>query len=250
MGNRLAGKVAVVTGGASGLGAAQAILFAREGADVMIADLQADQGEAVARTICDVGGRARFARHDVASESSWRLLMDATRKEFGPLSILSNTAGVIHPGAATEESLDGWNKILSVNQTGTFLGMRAALPVMAANGGGSIVNISSLLGLLGFPGMIAYSASKGAIRTMTKAVAMECVASHIRVNTIVPGAMQTPIQANVTAEADAWQRSRIPMGDLGEPDDIAFGALYLASDEAKYVTGAELVIDGGWSVSA
>ncbi|KPH64053.1 SDR family NAD(P)-dependent oxidoreductase [Novosphingobium sp. ST904] len=250
MGNRLAGKVAVITGGASGLGAAQAKLFAREGARVVIADLQEDQGEAIADAIRDAGGQACSVRHDVSSEASWRVLMDETRKQFGPLSILSNTAGVIHPGAATEESLEGWNKIISVNQTGTFLGMRAALPVMAANGGGSIVNISSLLGLLGFPGMIAYSASKGAIRTMTKAVAMECVSNNIRVNTIVPGAMQTPIQANVTAEADAWQRSKIPMGDLGEPDDIAFGALYLSSDEAKYVTGAELVIDGGWSVSA
>lgn len=250
MAGRLDGKVAIVTGGASGLGAAQALLFGREGAKVVIADMQDEPARNIEAEIRGAGGDAIYVKTDVTSESDWAQLVDTAVSHFGSLTVLSNTAGIIHPGATLDESLGGWNAIMNVNQTGTFLGMRAAIPHMAKTGRASIINISSLLGIRGFAGMISYSASKGAIRTMTMVTAMECVKQGIRVNTIIPGAMRTPIQENVTPEQDAWQRSRIPMGDLGEPNDIAYGALFLASDESKYVTGAELVIDGGWSVSA
>ena len=175
--------------------------------------------------------------------------MDEICLRHGRIDLLSNTAGIIHPAGTVDESVEGWNRVVAVNQTGVFLGMRAAIPRMAAQGGGAIVNIGSLLGLIGFQGMIAYSATKGAIRIMTKAAAMEAVRAGVRINTSIPGPMKTPIQQNVPADVDAWQRSRIPMGDLGEPDDIAYGALFLLSDQARYITGTELVIDGGWSVS-
>ncbi|MFB0875307.1 MULTISPECIES: SDR family NAD(P)-dependent oxidoreductase [unclassified Sphingobium] len=249
MSGRLDGKVAVITGGASGLGAAQVMLFAREGARTIIADRDREAGESLAASIAASGGSAEYAMLDVTDETSWATMVADVVGRHGALHILSNTAGIIHPAGTVDESVEGWNRILAVNQTGVFLGMRAVIPQMTAQGGGAIVNVSSLLGLIGFSGMIAYSATKGAIRIMTKAAAMEAVKQGVRINAIIPGPMKTPIQANIPPEVDAWQRSRIPMGDLGEPEDIAYGALYLASDQAKYVTGTELIIDGGWSVT-
>ncbi|KQX22641.1 MULTISPECIES: SDR family NAD(P)-dependent oxidoreductase [unclassified Sphingomonas] len=250
MGSRLKGKIALITGGASGLGAAQALLFAAEGARVVIADVDQRGGEALADRICRSGGDAFFCPLDVASEAQWSQAIEASVERYGALTTLSNTAGVVAPGSTLDASLEAWNRVVAINQTGAFLGMRAAIPALAKAEHSSILNISSLLAMLGVPGMAAYSATKGAVRAMSKVTAMECVGLGIRVNTIIPGAIRTPIQVNVTAEQDQWQRSRIPIGDLGEADDIAYGALYLVSDEAKYVTGAELVIDGGWSINA
>src|SRR3546814_6190909 len=249
MTDRLKDKVVIVTGAASGLGAAQARVFAREGAKVMLADIS-DRGADNAAAIQADGGKAEFVRLDVSDSESWKAAVAATLAAFGSLTSLSNTAGIIHYAGVEDETIEGWNRIIAINQTGVLLGMQAALPALVASGNGAIVNVSSLIALIAAPAAISYSASKSALRMMSRVTAMEYVKKGVRVNTIVPGAMQTPMQANVTAEADAWQRSKLPMGDLGEPEAIAYGATSLLYDEAKYVTGAELVVDGGLSVSA
>lgn len=248
--SRLEGKVAIVTGAASGLGRAQAEVFAREGARVMLADIS-EAGAAVADEIMASGGKAAFNRLDVTSAESWAETVSRTVERFGGLTSLSNTAGIIHYAGIEEESLAGWNRIISVNQTGVLLGMQAVLPELVRHGRGSaIVNVSSLIALLAAPASISYGATKSAVRMMTRIAAMEYVAKGIRVNTVIPGPMNTPIVADVPADILAQQTAKIPMGALGDPEDIAYAAVYLLSDESKYVTGAELVVDGGWSASA
>lgn len=246
MANRMAGKVALISGAASGLGAAQAVLFAREGAKVMIGDLQEELGAEVVAQIRASGGEAKFIRLDVTSLDSWTAAVDATVSEFGGLTTLVNNAGIFHPGGVLTETEAGWAKMVAVNQTGPFLGMKAAAEALLASGNAAIVNISSLYGLIGSPDAISYHASKAAVRVMSKGAALEFARRHIRVNTIFPGQIKTPILGDITPEQDAAIKASIPMGDVGDPMDIAHGSLFLASDEARYVTGAELWIDGGW----
>ncbi|AJA09503.1 2,5-dichloro-2,5-cyclohexadiene-1,4-dioldehydrogenase [Sphingopyxis fribergensis] len=249
MTDRLKDKVVLVTGAASGLGAAQARVFAREGARVMLADIS-ERGAENAAAIQADGGKADFVRLDVSDGDSWKAAVSATLAAFGSLTSLSNTAGIIHYAGVEDETIEGWNRIIAINQTGVLLGMQAALPALVASGNGAIVNVSSLIALIAAPAAISYSASKSALRMMSRVTAMEYVRKGVRVNTIMPGPMKTPITADVPPDILAQQVAKIPMGDLGEPEDIAYAATYLLSNEAKYVTGAELVVDGGWSVSA
>ena len=246
MARRMEGKVALISGAASGLGEAQAELFAREGSKVVIGDLQENLGRAVAERIISAGGQAKFITLDVTSMSSWQAAVTFAVASYGQLTTLVNNAGIFHPGGVMAESEVGWARMIAVNQTGGFYGMKAAAPQLLKSGNASIVNISSLYGLIGSPDAIGYHASKAAVRVMSKGTALEFARQGIRVNTIFPGQIRTPILGDITPEQDAAIKASIPMGDVGEPIDIAHGSLFLASDEAKYVSGAELWIDGGW----
>jgi 2,5-dichloro-2,5-cyclohexadiene-1,4-diol dehydrogenase 2 len=246
MTGRMSGKVALISGGASGLGEAQAILFAREGARVVIGDLQEDLGKDVVNTIAGEGGEAIFTRLDVASFESWQAAVQLAVATYRSLTTLVNNAGIFHPGGVVTETDEGWARMIAVNQTGPFYGMKAAVPELLKTGNAAIVNIPSLYGLIGSPDALSYHATKGAVRVMGKAAALEFARQGIRVNTIFPGQIRTPILGDITPEQDAAIKASIPMGIVGDPMDIAHGSLYLASDEAKYVSGAELWIDGAW----
>ncbi|MFW2349006.1 SDR family NAD(P)-dependent oxidoreductase [Qipengyuania sp.] len=246
MAGRLSGKSALISGGASGLGEAQATLFAREGATVLVGDLQGDKGNAVVETIRAEGGEAAFIRLDVSDPESWATAVSDAVSRFGKLTTLVNNAGIFHPGGILEETKEGWDRMIAINQTGVFLGMKAAGDALLQSGNAAIVNISSLYGLMGSPNAISYHASKAAVRLMGKAGALEFAKRGIRVNTIFPGQILTPILGDITPEQDAAIKASIPMGTVGDPMDIAYASLYLASDEAKYVSGAELWVDGAW----
>ena len=246
MAGRLDGKVALVSGGASGIGAAHARVFAAEGAKLVAGDLQEDKGRAVVEAVNASGGEAVFVHLDVTRQEDWERAVGEAVSRFGKLTTLINNAGIYWPRGTEEETLEGWNTMISVNQTGVWLGMKAAVPAMREAGGGAIVNISSLYGLIGSPGSITYHATKGAVRLMTKSAALEYVKAGIRVNSIHPGQIDTPILSGLTPEQNEQIKAATPMGRLGRPEEIAYGSLYLCSDEAAYTTGAELVIDGGW----
>ena len=246
MAGRLDGKVALISGGASGIGAAHARVFAAEGARVVVGDIQKDKGQEVTAGVKSDGGEAVFVRLDVTSEDDWQKAVREAVTRFGKLTTLINNAGVYWPGGVEEETRDKWQKMIEINQTGVWLGMKNAVPALRESGNAAIVNISSLYGLIGSPGSISYHASKGAVRLMTKAAALEYVRQGIRVNSIHPGQIDTPILAGLTPEQDAQIKEATPMGRLGRPEEIAYGSLYLCSDEASYTTGIELVIDGGW----
>ena len=246
MAGRLDGKVALVSGGASGIGAAHARVFAAEGAKLVAGDLQEDKGRAVVEAVNASGGEAVFVPLDVTRQADWERAVGEAVSRFGKLTTLINNAGIYWPRGTEEETLEGWNTMISVNQTGVWLGMKAAVPAMREAGGGAIVNISSLYGLIGSPGSITYHATKGAVRLMTKSAALEYVKAGIRVNSIHPGQIDTPILSGLTPEQNEQIKAATPMGRLGRPEEIAYGSLYLCSDEAAYTTGAELVIDGGW----
>ena len=220
--------------------------FAAEGAKLVAGDLQEDKGRAVVEAVNANGGEAVFVRLDVARQADWERAVDEAVSRFGKLTTLINNAGIYWPRGTEEETLEGWNTMIAVNQTGVWLGMKAAVPAMREAGGGAIVNISSLYGLIGSPGSITYHATKGAVRLMTKSAALEYVKEGIRVNSIHPGQIDTPILSGLTPDQNEQIKAATPMGRLGRPEEIAYGSLYLCSDEAAYTTGAELVIDGGW----
>jgi NAD(P)-dependent dehydrogenase (short-subunit alcohol dehydrogenase family) len=251
---RVEGKVALVTGGGLGLGQATAMLLAREGAKVVVTDLQEEPGHATVDAIIDAGGEAIFIRHDVASEADWSAAIGMTANRFGGLHVLVNNAGVALTANVEDTTLEQWRWLLSINLDGVFIGTRMAIGAMKASGG-SIINISSIEGLIGDPNLAAYNASKGGVRIFTKSAALHCAKAgyRIRVNSIHPGYIWTPmVQHYLAAQPDpaaakAFVEGLHPVGHLGEPDDIAYGALYLAADESKFVTGAELVIDGGYT---
>jgi NAD(P)-dependent dehydrogenase (short-subunit alcohol dehydrogenase family) len=247
---RLAGKVALISGGARGMGAVEAQLFAREGAKVVIGDILEAEGTQVEAAIRGAGGAAAFVRLDVTSEGDWRVALDIAVSRFGKLDVLVNNAGIGGPGRVEDTTLEAWNRVMAVNATGVFLGTRAAIPAMRAAGGGSIVNISSQLGLVGVDTTSAqYQASKGAVRLFTKATAIQYAPDRIRANSVHPGPIATPMTEARRADPEHYQLaiSRIPLRRYGEPEEVAYGVLYLASDESAFVTGSELVIDGGWT---
>jgi len=243
---RLDGKVAIITGAASGQGALETEMFANEGAKVVATDVQEDLLKKVVDKVNKEGGDAIAIKLDVTSETEWQEVINKTVETYGTLNILVNNAGVFIPGTAEEATLETWNKVMNINAAGTFLGIKYAIPEMRKAGGGSIVNISSISGILGF-GAAAYNASKGAIRTLTKNVAADYAKDNIRVNSIHPGVIVTPMAKPMldVQETKKSLEDMTPLPRLGEPKDIAYGALYLASDETSFMTGSELIIDGG-----
>jgi NAD(P)-dependent dehydrogenase (short-subunit alcohol dehydrogenase family) len=248
MTGRLEGKVAIVTGAARGIGEGIADLFASEGAKVVITDILEEQGEAVATRLQVRGDRAIFQKLDVSDEKSWQAVVAAAVANFGSLTTVVNNAARFSATGLTDTSLDDWDKVIAVNLTGTYLGMKTAMPELLRSGNGSVVNICSLYGLIATTGYTAYHASKGGVRMLSKASALEFAKKGVRINSVYPGDTETPAMENLTEKENAKVLSLVPMGVAGRPLDIAYGSLYLASDEAKYVTGSELVIDGGWSL--
>ena len=243
---RLKDKVAIVTGGAHGMGEAEARLFAKEGAAVVIADVLPDMGEAVAADINARQGRAMFIRTDVTSKVDWQSLIAKTIEAYGSLDILVNNAGISGSSVDNDLSLEGWDKLMSINATGVFLGTTLAAQEMVKVGRGSIVNISSIMGFVGSgEGHPGYSASKGAVRLLTKSAAVRWGPQGVRVNSVHPGYMPAMLGGTNSA-ARAAKIPLTPLRRLGEPIEVAYGVLFLASDEASFVTGTELVIDDGY----
>ena len=243
---RLPGKVAIVTGAGHGMGEAEARLFAKEGARVVVADILEGEAERVAQDIRDSGGDAIAVRIDVTSEPDWQALIGKTVGTYGRLDILVNNAGISGSSVGDPDGLAGWDRIIAVNQTSVFLGTKLAAEQMARTGGGSIVNISSIMGFVGgASGHPAYHASKGAVRIYSKAAAVRYGPMGVRVNTVHPGYMPPMLNAtNQNLRAEKIEQT--PLRRLGEPIEVAYGVLFLASDEASFVTGTELVIDGGF----
>ncbi|MFI5729368.1 SDR family NAD(P)-dependent oxidoreductase [Kribbella sp. NPDC051587] len=238
MAGRLVGKVALITGAAGGIGRATAELFAREGAQLVLADLGSPQ---------DSTADVLRLPLDVSSESQWEAVAEATRERFGRLDVLVNLAGIVDwPGIEGTTQAD-WDRVIAVNQTGTWLGMKAMLPLLRASGAGSIVNTSSVLGLIGSGAAAAYQASKGAVRLLTKTAAVEYATRGVRVNSVHPGVIATPMIQEILDEQGDQQPDivRTPMRRAGQPHEVATLYLFLASDESSYVTGAEFVVDGG-----
>lgn len=243
---RLAGKVALITGAASGMGQSEAIIFAKEGAKVVVADVLEAEGRRVADSL---GGAGRFVHLDVTSEPAWQKAIEATRKDFGKLDVLVNNAGISGTFDPDTLSTSAWDRLMDVNAKGVFLGMKHAIPAMEQAGGGAIVNISSVSGFVGQKGIhMAYNASKGAVRLMTKSAAVQYARSGIRVNSVHPGVL--PAMRSSKATADPAFREKmlagVPMRREGRVEEVAYAVLFLASDEASYITGTELVVDGGW----
>jgi len=245
---RLSNKVAIITGAAGGMGKADALLFAREGAKVAITDLQEDKLQEVVREIAENGGEAIGFKHNVASEEDWVHIANETVAKFGKIDILVNNAGISNATPFLELTVESWEKTMSVNLTSIFLGQKHVIPHMIEAGGGSIINISSIAGLTGGSGTGPYTASKGAVRMLTKATAVDFAQYNIRANSVHPGYIETPMTIDLFNDENMrqWFQSQCPLPRLGKPEDIANGVLFLASDESSYITGIELPIDGGY----
>lgn len=246
MSGRLAGKVALISGGARGQGAAHAELFAEEGASVILGDILDAEGEATAAALVERGFAATYVHLDVTKDADWRAAVAHAEERHGKLDVLVNNAGILGMPGILEETEEHWNQVIAVNQTGVFLGMRAAIPALQRAGGGSIVNTSSIWGLVGAEEYIAYQATKGAVALMSKSAALTYVGDGIRVNTVCPGLVLTPMSAEEGPEVEAAVAAATPMKRGAQPREISQGLLYLASDESSYVTGTDLVIDGGF----
>ena len=249
----LDGRVALVTGGASGIGLASCRRLAEHGATVVLADIQREKGEAAAKAISRDDGRCRFAELDVSDEEAWRSAVAHVAAQLGRVDVLVNNAGIGIGGPIETLSLADWRRQQAVNLDGVFLGIKHCLPLMRKGGGGSIINISSVTAMVGSGTFVSYAAAKGGVRALTKAVARQCAAlkDGVRVNSIHPGVIDTPIFATLEGipasarDPKALIDTMVPLGRLGEPDDIAAAVVYLAGDGARYVTGTELVVDGG-----
>jgi NAD(P)-dependent dehydrogenase (short-subunit alcohol dehydrogenase family) len=247
---RLQSKIALLSGGARGMGAVEARLFAKEGAKVTIGDVLEDEGRKLEAEINAAGAEALFVRLDVTREADWQQAVETTVNRFGKLDVLVNNAGISGRGRIEDTAVEEWDRVMEVNAKGVFLGTKVAIPAMRKGGGGSIINISSQLGLVGTDhSSPQYQASKGAVRLLTKATAIQYAKEAIRANSVHPGPIVTPMTEAARADPERYQLmlSRIPLGCYGQPEDVAYGVLYLASDESRWVTGSELVIDGGWT---
>ena len=248
---RLAGKVALVSGAARGMGAAEARLFAAHGARVVLGDVRKEPIQQLADELVAAGHEAMAWQLDVRDELAWRALVEAAEQRFGRLDVLVNNAGIADSSGIEDTSRERWDEVVAVNQTGTWLGMKTAVPAMRRAGGGSIVNVSSIYGIVGSRGSAAYHAAKGAVRVLTKQAAIEYAPAKIRVNSIHPGFVDTdmlraPFEGR-RAELDELVAGLTPLGRVGTAEEVANAALFLASDEASFVTGAELVVDGGYT---
>ena len=251
--NRVEGKTALITGAASGLGEGCALLLAKEGAKIVVADIDDSRGHKVVEKIQGENGEAKFVKLDVSKEKDWESAIKTTTSEFQKLDVLVNNAGIQYIKEVEDIPLEDWRRFMSICMDGVFLGTKHAIRVMRETGGGSIINMSSVVGIVGtIDNTSAYCAAKGAIRAFTKAVALECSKAgrnyNIRVNSVHPGAVETPMVADMLQDKTIREtlENVHPIGRLGKPIDIAYGVLYLASDESRMVTGAEMVIDGGW----
>lgn len=247
MSQRLAGKVALISGAARSQGEVEARLFVKEGAAVVLSDLLVEQGEKVAADLRAQGGQATFVKLDVTNETDWRQAIDTAVRTYGKLDILVNNAGIFPIEGVEATSMELWNRVIAINQTGVWLGMKYAVPAMRQAGGGSIVNISSIAGLIGSGRATAYHGTKGAVRLLTKTAAVEYAKEKIRINSVHPGGVDTVMLDVLNPEGKRAATQAHPLGRLATADDVAYGVLYLASDEASFVTGAELVIDGGFT---
>ena len=251
---RVDGKVALVTGAAQGIGRAIAELLAREGGSVVVTDVQDALGERVAEEICGAAGMARYRRLDVASEQDWHAAIEETVSELGGLHILVNNAGIALQKDILATSFEEWRHLMSINLDGVFLGTKAAIPAIAASGGGSIVNMSSVAGIVAHGDLAAYSASKGGVHLLSKAAAISCgrAGLNVRVNSVHPAFLRTELLDEYLAAREDPEATLAglvalhPIGRLGDSEDVALGVLYLASDDSRWVTGTELVIDGGY----
>ena len=246
---RLEGKVALISGGARGQGAAEAKLFAREGASVVIGDILDELGRQVEAEIAEAGGDATYVHLDVTSESDWNEAVRTAVDSYGKLNILVNNAGILIRKSIEDTTEEDWDRIMDINGKGVFLGTKAAIPAMRNAGGGSIINISSVAGLQGSPRSAAYSSTKGAVRILTKSTAVQYAIEGIRCNSVHPGIIYTDMTKDSldTPEGRQSWMERVPLRSLGQSEDVANGVLFLASDESSYMTGSELVIDGGMS---
>ena len=245
---RLGGKVAIVSGGARGQGATEAKMFAREGAKVVLGDVLDAEGKQVEAQINESGGTATYVHLDVTREDDWQSAVETAIDRYGKLDILVNNAGILISKGLEDTTVEDWDRIMGINAKGVFLGTKHAIPAMRRAGGGSIINISSTAGLVGSPnGSPSYTASKGAVRLLSKSTAIQYAKDGIRCNSVHPGPIDTEmIRHTLTDPTRLEQRmQRLPLGRVGTPEDIAYGVLYLASDESSFVTGSELVIDGG-----
>ena len=245
---RLEGKIALISGGSRGQGAVEARLFAQEGAKVVIGDILDAEGQRIEAEINETGGECVYVHLDVTSEEDWRNAIGQAVSRFGKLDILVNNAGIYPPASIEDTTEELWDRIMDINGKGVFLGTKLAIPEMRKAGGGSIINISSVAGLRASAEAAAYSASKGAVRLLTKSTAIQYAGDNIRCNSVHPGVIETDMTLpNLLRDEDARQRSadRVPLGRIGQPEDVAWGVLFLASDESSFMTGSELVIDGG-----
>jgi NAD(P)-dependent dehydrogenase (short-subunit alcohol dehydrogenase family) len=245
---RLEGKVALISGGARGQGAVEARMFAEEGASVVIGDILDDQGRQTEAELQELGYNVTYVHLDVTSESDWESAVQSAVGTYGKLDVLLNNAGILIRKNIEETTVEDWDRIFSVNAKGVFLGTKAAIPAMREAGGGSIINISSTAGLVGSPnGSASYTATKGSVRLFTKSTAIQHARDGIRCNSIHPGPIETDMIADTLNDPDnmALRMQRLPLGRVGKPSEIAYGAIYLASDESSFVTGSEVVIDGG-----
>ena len=245
---RLEGKVALISGGSRGQGAVEAKLFAQEGAKVVIGDILDAEGQRIEAEINETGGECVYVHLDVTSEEDWRNAIGQAVSRFGKLDILVNNAGIYPPASIEDTTEELWDRIMDINGKGVFLGTKLAIHEMRKAGGGSIINISSVAGLRASAGAAAYGASKGAVRLLTKSTAIQYAGDNIRCNSVHPGVIETDMTLpNLLRDEDARQRSadRVPLGRVGQPEDVAWGVLFSASDESSFMTGSELVIDGG-----
>jgi 3(or 17)beta-hydroxysteroid dehydrogenase len=247
---RVEGQVALITGGASGLGRADAEILAREGARVVLTDINDDAGEAAAESIRAGGGQASYLHHDVSDEAQWQAVIAAIKDQHGQLHTLVNNAGVAVVETIEQCTLESFHRQNAIMSDGVFLGCKHALPLMSESGGGSIINMSSIASHLGFPIFFAYSAAKGAVRAMSKAIAVHCQINgyHIRVNSIHPGAIDTPMIDKTASDLGMDDKTAISPVGLGRPEDVANVVLFLASDESRFVSGTEIIIDNTLSI--
>jgi NAD(P)-dependent dehydrogenase (short-subunit alcohol dehydrogenase family) len=264
MTRRVEGKVALVTGAANGIGRSAAVVLAREGAKIIATDLQDEKGERLLRELRAMGGEAEYRHHDVTREEDWQAVIAETRVRFGRLDVLVNNAGIGLSGSVVDMAFADWKRQVAVNLDGVFLGVKYSLPLMREGGGGSIINVSSIAGIKASPNVSGYCATKGGVRLFTKSVALECAAAKdgVRVNSLHPGITETAIWDTLIGTVedgsnggrqrgptlDKLTERAVPLGYKAAPEDIANGILWLASDESRYVTGTELVIDGGRSI--
>jgi NAD(P)-dependent dehydrogenase (short-subunit alcohol dehydrogenase family) len=245
---RLDGKVALISGGAKGQGAAHARMMTQEGAKVVFGDILDAEGRQVESEIRAAGGDATYVHLNVTSEADWQAAVARTEELYGKLNVLVNNAGILIRSSIEETTEDDFDRIMAVNVKGVFMGVKFAIPAMRRAGGGSIINISSTAGLVGSPGeTAAYSATKGSVRLFTKSIAVQHASENIRCNSIHPGPIETDMIKDTLSDPERWAERlrRLPLQRAGKPEDIAYGVIYLASDESSFVTGAELVIDGG-----